>query len=300
MKQLRSSSRVAGATGVLVVLLAAFFISLSNVLAPIIYDAGSNPLTYLTLRFLGFVILCQVWFWTRQNTPTLTMQQRVTAYGSGAAYAIGAGALLGAFAYMPVSLVVLIFYTFPLLTGVFTGLLDRRLPNAVAMICFAVAFLGIALALDVTFTTLHPTGLGLAVLAAIGVAVAYVWNGRSMQNVDSTVTTFHMSVSALVVATAVTLTSDSFVLPSAGAVGWSALLGAILSFAAAFFFMFSGVRMIGPVRTAMIMNLEPVTTIALAILLLSESLSLKQFAGASLIVGAVIAAQAADNRSNKD
>lgn len=287
------------ATGLLVVLLAAFFISLSNVLAPIIYDAGGNPLTYLTLRFLGFVILCRLWFWGRRKAPALSKRHRLTAYGSGTAYALGAGALLGAFSYMPVSLVVLIFYTFPLLTGLFTCLLDRRWPRGTEIVCIVVAFLGLGLALDVSLGSLHPIGLGLSVLAALGVSIAYVWNGRSLQTLDTTVSTLHMSVSGLAVAAIVTFSSGSFALPSDANLGWLALGAAVLSFAAAFFSMFFAVRLIGPVRTAMVMNLEPVITIALSIFLLNESLSLKQFAGAALVIGAVVVSQSLDKAQSQ-
>ncbi len=75
--------------------------------------------------------------------------------------------MLGAFAYMPVSLVVLIFYTFPLLTGLFASLLDRRWPRGIEIVRIVVAFFGLALALDVSLGSLHPIGLGLSVLAAL-------------------------------------------------------------------------------------------------------------------------------------
>ncbi len=285
-------------TGLIIVILAAIFISLSNVLAPIIYDNGGNPLTYLTLRFLGFVILCQLWFSSRGGSTSLPLRIRLSAYGGGIAYALGAGSLLGSFAYIPVSLAVLIFFTFPILTGLITSLLDRKWPPATETICVTIAFIGLTLALQVSVGSLNPIGMGLAFLGAVGVSVSYVWNGRALHNIDTTLSTFHMSVGGLAIAVLVTLSFNAISFPSETSVGWIALGGAILCFAAAFFAMFYSVRLIGPVRTAMMMNLEPIITISLSFLILSESLMLKQLVGAALVIASVVAYQSYGNRKD--
>lgn len=279
--------------GVSVVLAAAFLISLTNVLAPILYDNGSNALTYLTLRFVFFVAVCRLWFRLRGISSDVTPRQRLNAYGAGGAYVVGAGCLLSSFAYIPVSMAVLILYLFPLLTMIATNALDRRPPNATEALCLLAAFMGLALALGVNFETLHPLGLGLAGLGAIGIAAFVVWSGRSLQDVDSTVSTYHMAVSGAVLATVATLASDSFTMDIPSLYGWLVFTAAVLSFAAAFFAMFSGVRLVGSVRFGMLMNTEPVITIALSLMLLGESLTVLQYAGAALIIGAVVVAQRA-------
>lgn len=281
--------------GAAAVAAAAVAVSLSNVLAPVIYDAGGNPPSYLAARFLCFVALCGLWFRLAGRTPALPPGRRGTAYAVGVVFAGGAGALIGSFAYMPVSLAILIFYTFPLLTAAATAILDRRPPRPLEAACLPAAFAGLALALDVSFAGLDPAGLALAALAAVGVATAYVWHSRALADLDAVPVTFHMSVSGAVAATLVALAFGAVAVP-AGGPGWLAFSGAVLTFAAAFFLMFLGLRVIGPVRTALIMNLEPVATIALAMLLLGEPLSPRQALGAALVVGAVVVAQRAARR----
>ena len=277
--------------GVSVVLAAAFFISLTNVLAPIVYESGSNALTYQALRFLFFVAICRLWLWARGLSPALPPRRRFTAYGAGAAYALGAGSLLASLAYIPVSMAVLILYFYPLLTMIATCALDRRPPKAIEVLCLLAAFMGLALALGATFDNLHPTGLGLAALSSFGIATFVVWSGRSLADLDSTITTFHMATSALILTSAATLASGSFTLEISSAFGWLILGAAVLCFTVAFFAIFSGVRLVGPVRFAMLMNTEPVITIALSIVILSESLTAWQFTGAALVISAVYAAQ---------
>ena len=47
--------------GVAVVLIAALAISLTNVAAPLVYEAGGNPQTIVALRNLAFLAICGTW-----------------------------------------------------------------------------------------------------------------------------------------------------------------------------------------------------------------------------------------------
>ncbi len=281
----------ANGRGVAIVLAAAFFISLTNVFAPLVYDNGSNPLTYHTVRFLFFVAICRLWFWMRGISTALPPRQRLTAYGVGVTYSLGAGSLLGAVAYIPVSMAVLILYLYPLLTMIATCALDRRRPQAIEVICLLIALMGLALALELTFSNLHPAGLGLAALAALAITTFVVGSGRSLQGLDNTIATFHTAFGALAVAAVATLATGSFALEISGGYGWLIFACAVLSFTAAFVAIFKGVRVAGPVRFATLMNMEPVITICLAFMLLGETLTVLQFIGAALVIGAVAVAQ---------
>jgi len=282
---------VVNGRGVVIVLAAAFFISLTNVLAPIIYDSGSNPLTYLTVRFLFFVLVCRLWFVLRGISTALPQRLRYTAYGIGIIYTIGAGSILVAIAYIPVSMAVLILYLYPLLTMMVTCALDRRHPRAIEVICLLIAFMGLALALGVSFDNLHPTGLVLSGIAALAITTFVVWSGRSLGEVDNAIALYHMAVSATVASGLATLIGGSYVLTIASVSCWLIFCGAVVSFTIAFFAIFSGVKIAGPIRFAMIMNTEPIITIALSFMILSESMTLQQFVGAAMVIGAVAVAQ---------
>jgi drug/metabolite transporter (DMT)-like permease len=52
---------------------------------------------------------------------------------------------------------------------------------------------------------------------------------------------------------------------------------------------FAGIAMIGGVRTSLVMNLEPIASIALGFILLSQVLSERQLLGAALVILAVTA-----------
>lgn len=273
------------------VLLAASFVSLANVLTPLVYHSGTNFYTLLVLRFIFFLALCGVWIRLRIDNVGITPADRVTCYGAGLAYIIGSGALLGAFAYLPVSLAILVFYTFPFVTLVLESLLDRRMPDPIRLGCVLLAFAGVALALGATAEKLSVTGLGLAVIAAVGVAGAFTWTGRALKHIDPLVMTFHMSVSGLVFAVVIATVTHKFSIGMQTTLSAVLFFAAVVSFGIAFLTMFLGVRLIGASHAAMLMNLEPVFTVTLAFFVLHETLSAGQLLGAVLVVTSVLAAQ---------
>jgi drug/metabolite transporter (DMT)-like permease len=73
---------------------------------------------------------------------------------------------------------------------------------------------------------------------------------------------------------------------------WPALLGlGLLATALAIGAFYAGVRRVGGARASLISTVEPVYTVALAVLLFGEQLTALQLAGGALVVGAVILAE---------
>src|SRR3546814_7596851 len=90
-----------------------------------------------------------------------------------------------------------------------------------------------------------------------------------------------MNLTALAVAAPYALATGGLAAP-AGALGWGAIAYVCLGFFGAFLAMIGAVRHAGPLRTALVFNLEPVIAIASAILLLGESLGAAQVLGVGL------------------
>ena len=153
------------------------------------------------------------------------------------------------------------------------------------------AFLGLALALGVTFEQLDPRGVALVAGGALGIASSFVWMSRALGREDTMAVTFHMALSGCAIALAATLGLGALSLPGPELLAWLALAGVLAGFAAGFLGMFKGVSLIGPVRAATIMNLEPVATIGLAALILGERLTPLQLAGAAVVILAVALSQ---------
>ena len=175
------------------------------------------------------------------------------------------------------------------MTVLLQSLLERRPPGLGQILCALAALGGLALALEVESFAVEVRGVLAASLGALGVAVSYVWTGRALPETDSGVMTFHMAVTGMLLSGLYAVATGSFALPAAAGAGW--LLVAVLGFALAFFAMFRGVHLIGAAPAAMVMNSEPVFTVALAVALLSEALTGRKVAGAALVLAAVVVSQ---------
>ncbi|WP_419908149.1 DMT family transporter [Hoeflea sp.] len=277
--------------GLAIVLAATASISVSNVLTPMVYALGTNTETLLFLRLACFLVLCGLWIGLQDISLRIGRPDVLHCIGSGIAYTIGSGSLIAGFFFMPVSLVILIFYTFPLMIRLSESLLDRRPPAPMEVAFLLMAFLGLAICLGIGFERLNPPGLFFSVLAALAVTVSFVWNGRKLKAVPSTVSTFYMAATGFVLILAFAPLAGGLAPPPAHGFAVFIVGATVLTFAGAFLGMYTGVRMIGPSRTGLIMNLEPVLTIALAVLLLDERMSANQLLGAALVIVAIYGSQ---------
>ena len=97
-------------------LLAAVLISVSNVWSGQFYRDGGNGESLLLLRYLAFVPVMVALVRLRVGSLRLPPGNTSAVWVTGACYAVGGGALVLAFGRLPVSLVVLILYTFPFVT----------------------------------------------------------------------------------------------------------------------------------------------------------------------------------------
>ena len=283
------STRVA--VGILLTVVSAVSYSFSLVLARVSYDHGANAPTIMVIRFV--LLLCVMLVWNHLNGRTVLSRERPLwpCYLAGTTYFIGISAYLASVGYIAVSLAVLIFYSYPLLTALLDSALRRRTPAAGQVLLLLCAMAGLALALGVRFRDMAPLGLLLAAIAAGGIAANMIVSGIALRRVPLTVFSLHMSLAALVWSAVTVLSIDAWSLPGPGTPGWLYLGLSLLAFVAAFIALYTGLPLIGPVRLSMVMNLEPIATIVIALALLGESFSAQQVIGGALVIGAVISAQ---------
>ena len=71
--------------------------------------------------------------------------------------------------------------------------------------------------------------------------------------------------------------------------GWIGFAAVPVFYTIAIASFFAGIARIGGVRTSLVMNLEPVASIALGFIILSQALSFRQLIGAAIVIGAVTA-----------
>ncbi|MCP4183197.1 MAG: DMT family transporter [Hyphomicrobiales bacterium] len=291
------SHKITNTVGAILAVIASTLLAITNIGAPSLYDAGSNPATILMLRAfvtaasIGLILLLT------GKLHKLAARDEIYCIISGLLFMFVGFGLFTALAVSPVSTVILLLYVYPLLTTIIESVITRRLPDAKTVCLMLLALFGLGLALDVAATKLNLFGVSMALMAAIGVASTLVWNSHKLSHIDAEQITFRMFCVNSIVFLGYVLYLDNFQMP-AGENSSLVLILLLVCFAFAFPAFFRAVQMAGPVRAAMIMNLEPVISIVLSVIILMEVISLSQTLGAILVIAAVVISQIVMRRSD--
>ncbi len=286
----RTNSLANPLAGVALAIAAAVGFAANTTLARIAYDSGSNVLTVLTVRTTLSGIVVLVLLTLSRGPLKLPLRKRLAAFGIGLVLALYSFGMLSAIKFIPVALAVLIFYTFPLLTTVYLWLTGRERINWRSGAAVITAFIGLMLALDIGGAALDLRGVAFATLAALGITAVVILNNRLVGGGDSRPVTLHMMASAAIVCFLITLALGEFALP-AGAPGWWSFIGGPLFYAVAIIAFFIAISKLGPFRTTLTMNLEPVSSMIFGFALLGQVLTGRQMFGAGLVIAAVLTVQ---------
>ncbi len=188
--------------------------------------------------------------------------------------------------YSPLSLAVLIFYTFPFTVAPTEALLEQRTPSTRLVVALAGEFTGLALVLGLDFSDLDWHGLGFGLWASLSSIPLFLCARRLVLKHDAITIAGCGSLTALVLMLLFLLLSNSVGLP--GTIqGWSFLIVACGFFASAFLLQLYAVRNASAGSAAMVFNAEPLLTIVIAWLFLGETLGGLQWIGVALALGAI-------------
>jgi drug/metabolite transporter (DMT)-like permease len=279
-----------------VLVLAAAGFALHNVFSRVAYDHGSNPITVLTARSLtGIAVFGAIFAWLRQAPRLPRANWKPFAIVALANFLLGIGALT-AFAYIPVSQAILILYLFPILALLLAWTVGHERLTRLRIALAICGFVGVALVINPVDITLDWRGIALALLAAASLAVTVVGAAYVMRTGHPLAVPFNILVWTLPLYLAALAILGGPAWPR-DAVGWWGFAGVMVATPLALCGFYWALAHAGPGRASLVMNSEPLLTLAFAYLILSETLNALQSAGAALIVGAILALALFDRRA---
>ncbi len=285
-------------SAIIFVLLAALGYSFHTTLSKASYAYGADPATILFLRSLVATVAIWILLRARGIDPWLKGRALVHGLTLGLVLSWQSFAMLTALYLIPASLMILVFYLFPLIVAGYTHFAGLQRVTSITLTALLAAFAGVALALGVSPSGLDWWGVLLALTATVTVAVNIVGSAAIMRNTDSLVVTFIISVAMLLVFGAYNLVRGKLALPSDPG-GWWPLAGSVIAYLLAAICFYTAIGRLGPQRVAMAMNVEPIFTIGLAALLLDERLTPVQFVGAAMVIAAIFASRYAELRQTR-
>jgi drug/metabolite transporter (DMT)-like permease len=252
------------------------------------YDGGSNTLTVVLVRATTFALLLGAFLFLRSRRARLSRSGFIATLWMAALLMVMSAGYLGAVAYIPVSLAALIFYTFPFYVAVLASLTGREPMTRTKAAALVVAFAGLILALGPSFDELNWRGIACGVAGSLAMGTAVTFGGPVMRQNDALVVNVCTNAWVALGLSAYLATTGGVALPTTG-LGWVGIIGATLCYLVAFSAWLLSLRIVDPIRVAILFNIEPVLTITAAWIVLGERLGPIQLLGGLLVIAAIVA-----------
>ena len=268
-------------------------------LAKITYDEGASPSTVVFFRLLaGSLLMGILSAWSRRKNllsrkskPEFsnTWHLRVLIVLTGISIAVMSLGYLGSVKYIPVSLSVLLFFTFPFWVLLLNYFIDGEVPGRLKLLAFVIAFFGLALTLGPNWEVLDWRGISLVLAGALGASGMIIGGAKSVQLISMRNLVFFSNTVGAVLVGIILLLTDTFSL-SQTPLGWAGITSICILFVIGQLFLFAATRHIGSAQTSIMLNLEPFVSIGAAMLLLGERLELSQSLGVLVVIIALFLA----------
>jgi drug/metabolite transporter (DMT)-like permease len=279
--------------GIILVAISAIVFAVGPTAAKVAFNDGANALTVVTLRgIVGAIIILILMLALRQSLILRGAALRWTFFCGVFNTAMVYG-LFASVQYIPIGVAILIFFAHPILIAIFLhfeggdALTTRKTSYAI------LAFLGLALALAPAMDRVDLFGLSLAAMSTLGICGAIICGARAQKNATSSQVNFYVTIMSTAVYASAMLAFGAWS-PPASSHGWLGICVAGVAVAVGLLTFFSSFRFLGPVRAAMLGNMEPILSIIVAAPVLGQTLSLTQWAGAAVMIAAIFLFEAQD------
>jgi len=269
---------------------------ISNTFAGVSYQDGINPLTISTTRFILPAIALVFLLKFLKINLTLSKRTGLICILLGMITVIYTIALLNAIELLPFAIAILIFYLFPVLTGLTLSILGLKKLTLRMGVTTLIAFLGLALALGVEFINLNGLGMIYALIAALGLASVSIISSQLMNKKDPRIITLHICVYATLVLSCICLATGKLALPVT-LHGWTNVMISQIFYAYAMISFFIAISLIGAGDTTFYSNFEPILAVASGFLFLGQNLVMLQYVGIFIVV---IALFLSENKSKSN
>jgi drug/metabolite transporter (DMT)-like permease len=198
--------------------------------------------------------------------------------------------LMLAIQLLPLSIAILTYFIYPLLTGVVGAITGIDRIGWRGIVTAVVAFVGLSLMLEARVGEVDPLGIVAALFAAMLRVISLLITRTQLARTDSRLNTWYSLVPSTAIFVVFSALTHTFNFPQSSA-GWLVLLGMSITSTLAILTIFISTARIGAFRTALLMNLEPLVSTLASMALLGEALSSVQAFGGAIMLVALCAFQ---------
>ena len=255
--------------------------------AKLAYEAGSDVLTVAFSR--GIIAVAILFCAAVIVKQSLRLPRGMLAYSIvvGIAGALFVYGIFGAIVSINISLAILILYLYPMALAVYEHFFGTTRLCAAQWLWGTAAFAGLTFIVGVNFGQISFIGVALALLAMLASVVITLVNVKVVEQTGSLVSNLYMSLWGTVIFGVALLLFGQFNQPQTS-MGWIALSGNGVAYCVTWVAFFSGARILGATRAAMISLIEPPMAALFAWLIFGETFTLLQWVGFAVVLASLV------------
>lgn len=256
-----------------------------------LYSQGYSPENVLFYRFFTAALLLFAVILAKGSHLKITLKEFGALVAFGFLFAVSSLTYYASFKYMDAGLASTLLFLYPLEVSVLMAIFFKEKIKAWTVVSIAVSMSGVALLYrGDDGVPLSTAGLVLVFASSLSYAIYMVMANRINLQMGSVKMTFYAICFCLVFLLLYSVTFGSGLPPlftQASSWGWGFMLGLVPT-VLSLIFMVKAVKIIGSTPTAILGALEPVTAVAIGVLVFGEILTGRLIAGIILILGSVV------------
>ena len=279
--------------GVILALISALSFAFLPIFIVFAYEGGVNAQTMLLIRFSTASILMFSYIYYKYGSIKVTKKALFSLFLLGVfGYTIQSRMYFTSVQYISPAMATMFLYTYPILVGILSFIIDREKPTLSLFIATAISVIGLVLILGSSLGKVNMTGILFASASAVIYSVYIVSSNRVIKKTPALLTSAYIALFSAFGSFILGSFSGGFDFsfqPSA----WIPTLGiALVSTVSAMVTFFKSMEYIGPTKTSIISLTEVLFTVLLSALILHQFLSpLQMLGGACILLGAYIVAR---------
>lgn len=287
------------ASGLLFALGSATFYGLNIVYARLAAFAGASGSSIVVYRVLVMLVLVGIAAVLMRRSLAVAREERGTMLLLGVSTALVGVCYLSSVAYIPVTVAVVVFYTFPILIVLASPFVEGTKLTPTLIGVAALASAGVVMVVGPAFSGLDWRGLALAIGASVSTAIQFFAAARCRKT-RVVAKVFWIHVLVLPTATLIGLAMGQLSPPSTLALAPFAVAMTIGGYVFGFMLQFLALGRITAVAAGIVYCAEPVVAAVSSAVILGETLSPMQMTGGILVLSAIVANVVLEQRRTKN
>lgn len=276
--------------GVLYIVLSAVCFGIIPILAKLAYKGGASTFTVLSLRFTFASLMLLYYILYNKISLKVNKKQFLILMMLGAGGFAGTSlTLFLSYNYISSGLATNILFTHPAIVTILSVFIYKEKIYFKKIMALVLSILGVFVLVGFKSTSFNMTGFLFASISSL-IYSFYVLGAsiKEIKNLDSYVTSFYISISCGVVMTLSGLATNNLSFEMNFYSLICIILLAFISTVIALKTFMSGIKIIGPSKSAILSTIEPIISLILGCIILKETVNIQIIIGSVMIVSSIL------------